>query len=202
VLQLGASVVTPTYYSLTDTYTATLSTDWNDVRGNLEESSFEPILSEYTLTTPTKFSAGAAVFLGGNGVITADVEFINYSNARYRSSVSGVSFDPENEAINTVLENVLNYRVGAEYRVKQLRLRAGYAVQQNPYASTVDVSQQTQTFSVGAGIRLQKFFTDLAWITTSGNGVFSPYIFSDSTGPRVTLDNQVSNLMLTVGFTF
>ncbi len=200
-VQLGVSFVTPTYYQLTDTYTSTVRTLWNDSRAFIEERSFQPLVSEYNLTTPMKVSLGTAVFLGGVGFITGDVEFVNYGKAKYKSDISGISFSPENEGIQEFFTSAVNYRVGAEFRYEKLRFRTGYNIQSNPVSNSI-TDLKTQTFSAGIGLRLSKFFTDLAWLTTKGDGVYRPYIFQDGLGPLVNLKNKVNTLMLTVGFTF
>jgi hypothetical protein len=201
VVQLGMSFVTPTYYQLTDSYTSVVRTLWNDSRAFIEERSEQPLVSEYSLTTPLKFSLGTAVFLGGYGFISGDVEFINYGKARYRSDISGISFTPDNEGIREFFTNTVNYRVGAEFRYEKLRFRAGYNVQSNPLTNN-DNDLKIQTISAGAGLRLKKFFTDLAWLVTKGDSFYSPYVFQDGTGPLVNLENTVKSFMVTVGFTF
>lgn len=201
VVQLGMSFVTPTYYQLTDSYTSVVRTLWNDSRAFREEKSDQPLISEYSLTTPMKFSLGAAVFMGGYGFITGDVEFVNYGKAKYQSDVSGISFSPENEGIKQFFTNTLNYRIGAEFRYEKLRFRAGYNIQSNPLKNT-GADMKTQTFSAGVGLRFSKFFTDLAWLTTKGDSFYSPYIFQDGLGPLVNLKNKLNSLMVTVGFTF
>lgn len=200
-LQLGMSLVTPTYYQLTDSYTSVVRTLWNDSRAFIEEKSELPLVSEYSLTTPMKLSLGTAVFLGGYGFIAGDVEFVNYGKAKYRSDISGISFSPDNEGIREFFTNTVNYRIGAELRYEKLRFRAGYNIQSNPLRNN-DADLNLKTISAGIGLRLNKFFTDLTWLTTTGESFYSPYLFQDGTGPLVNLNNKVNSLMLTVGFTF
>ncbi|QOI96267.1 MAG: hypothetical protein HRU69_01710 [Flammeovirgaceae bacterium] len=201
VVQLGMALVTPTYYQLTDSYTSVVRTLWNDSRAFIEEESAQPLVSEYSLTTPLKLSLGTAVFLGSYGFIAGDVEFVNYGKAKYRSDISGISFSPDNEGIREFFTNTVNYRIGAEFRYEKLRLRAGYNIQSNPLRDN-DSNLSIKTLSAGIGLRLSKFFTDLTWLTSTGESFYSPYLFQDGTGPLVKLDNTVNSLMLTVGFTF
>jgi len=201
-VQLGISLVTPTYYDLSDSYTATLSTQWNDARGVIEESSLDPIVSDYTLTTPLKFTTGAVFFFGKRGFITGDVEFINYGKAKYDSDVSGVSFNSFNKNIDYYYTNVINYRFGAEFRHSIYRLRGGYAIQNNPYNEQFGVDRSIKTISLGAGVKLTRFSIDFAWLTSKGESSFSPYVFQNGTGPVANLSNTMASAMLTVGYTF
>lgn len=202
--QLGVSVVTPTVYKLSDAYDIRLRADWNSdfVGYGFQDESSESIVSEYTFTTPWKVSAGTAIFLGKYGFITGDVEFINYAKAKYDSEISGISFSPENEDINYFYTNVVNYRVGAEVRYSIFRFRGGYNVQNNPYKSEFNVDRKITTLSAGAGVRVSKFFIDVAWLNSSSKNSFSPYVFQDGTGPVAALSNTVTSGMLTLGFTF
>lgn len=210
-LQVGASFVTPTYYQVTDSYTARVRTQWNnyDYLGtgtilNIENyESYEPVIAEYNLTTPMKLSLGTAFFISNYGFISGDVEFVNYRKAKYASDISGISFDGENDAILASYKNTINYRIGGEFRLDVLRFRAGYNVQNNPYnTSFIDTNRSIQTLSAGLGLRLTKFFIDFALLRSTGKSEYSPYVFQNNTGPLVSLNNSRTTGMLTVGFTF
>ena len=203
IMQIGVSVVTPTYYNLSDSYGARLQANWNASAGygNQDEAS-EPIISDYNLSTPFKFSSGVAFFLGKKGLITGDVEFINYNQAKYDSDTQGISFDPENDDIKFYYTNVVNYRIGAEYRFDIFRFRGGYGIQKNPYKETFDVDDKITTISAGAGVRLNKFSLDAAWLMSKNDSSYSPYVFQNGTGPVASLQNKMSSIMLTFGFTF
>lgn len=200
LMQIGVSIVTPTWYDLSDSYSARMIADWN-IRNDEDESS-EPILSEYTITTPMKLSTGVAIFLGKYGFITGDAEFVNYNKAKYDSDTPGVSFNPENEDIKFYYTDVVNYRVGAELRYNIFRVRGGYNIQNNPYKETFDIDRKITTISAGAGVRLNKFFIDAAWLGSRGESSFSQYALTNGEGPVADLSNQVNSVMLTVGFTF
>ena len=126
-VQVGVSFTTPTYYGLSETYSATMNTDWKnfDYYGdgskilNNEEAQTDIVTSDYTLTTPLKFSGGIA-FLSKYGILTGDVEFTNPAQAKYSSNTTDVSFQQENEMIKSVFKSVVNYRIGGEFRYEYL----------------------------------------------------------------------------------
>jgi hypothetical protein len=201
--QAGISLVTPTYYTISDTYSARLRADWN-IRAAQDESS-QPIISEYNIITPMKLSTGLAFFVGKYGLISGDVEFVNYGKARYNSDTPGVTFKPDNDDIQYYYTNVVNYRMGAEARLGIFRLRGGYNVQNNPYKSNFNAGGTVTTLSGGAGIKLAKFFIDGTWLTTKYNSSYSPYSVVDGNtlvGPTARLKNTLNSAMLTVGFSF
>jgi hypothetical protein len=201
--QVGVSFVTPTYYGITDTYSTRLEVTRNNT---LNEASSQPIIAEYNIITPMKFSTGLAVFAGKYGLISGDVEFVNYGKAKYDSDTPGESFKSENDDIKYYFTNVINYRIGAEARIGIVRIRGGYNLQNNPYKSTFDAGSSVSTISGGIGVKLVKFFIDGTWLNTRYNSSFNPYTVEDAdgeiVGPVARLKNTMTSAMLTVGFTF
>lgn len=204
--QAGVSLVTPTYYTLTDTYSARLRAGWDSSARSDEDISSEPIVSEYNLITPMKLSTGLAFFVGKYGVVSGDVEFVNYGKARYNSDTPGVSFKPDNNDVKYYYSNVINYRIGAEARIGIVRVRGGYNLQNNPYKNTFNLGSSVTTISGGVGVRLDKFFIDGTFLNTRYNSSYSPYTVTDANnkvvGPVARLKNTMNSAMLTVGFTF
>ena len=208
-VQVGISFVTPTYYSLTDTYTASMVTYWNNYNYLDQTNLFteqaklsEPLVSEYQLKTPLKLSVGTAFFLGSYGFITADVEFVNYSRAKYKSSIDDDFIEDFNPEINSIYKNLVNYRIGAEFRYSLFRARVGYNYQANPYKKKFNVDQKIQTISAGFGVKLNKYAIDATWLMNEGNIAYSPYSFLNNTGPIASLKNKMNSIMVTVGYSF
>jgi hypothetical protein len=209
-LQIGASYVTPTSYQSTDSYFARINTQWNNYNylgtgttlNFITDQSQQPLIAEYNLRTPMRFSLGTAFFISNKGFITGDVEFVNYSKARYNSDISGISFDFDNQAIGQLFANTVNYRVGGEFRHESLRIRAGYNLMSNPIDDSIDIDRSIKTLSFGAGYRGQKFFVDFAWLTSQWDSAYAPYAFQDSLGPVIQNSNTRNALMLTLGFAF
>lgn len=209
-LQIGASIVTPTFNRITDEYTARIDSRWN-YYGNPDEPSFPPqrdvyehfedipVISDYNLRTPLKISTGATL-ISKFGFITGSVEFVNYNKARYNNEYSD-NFDPENQAIRAAYQKVVNYRVGAEYRYDIFRVRAGYNYMADPYANDSDLDRSIKSFSGGLGVRLNSFFIDAGAVFSSTEGLRSPYS-SSFESPVAYQKFKNSNYVLTVGFTF
>lgn len=211
-IQIGASFVTPTLYTITDTYTATLSSRWNnfeyeDSNGNIiplnqvSEGFDTPLVSEYSLTTPLKFTTGIT-FISKFGFISGDVEMINYGKTRYESSEFGVDFDADNNDIKAMYTSVVNFRLGAEYRYEIFRVRAGYGLMADPYIVTEGIDRSIRTLSGGVGVRTRDFFADLALINSTTDGRRSPYVAPGKPIPDAYLDFNYLTALLTVGLTF
>jgi hypothetical protein len=211
-LQFGASYKTPTYFGITETYEASMGTNWNhfDYYGDqtkyLDNNLNDPVstdlvTADYGLVTPGRLSAGVAA-MSKIGFITADVEFVNPSNAKYKGGRHGLEFSQENSAIRSFYKSSVNYRVGAEARYKILRIRGGYNLMSNSYNSDITSNNKVTSISGGLGIRKDTFFIDFALVQSSSKNLYSPYTFSDGSGPVVSQRNKITTGMVTVGFIF
>lgn len=209
--QIGLSYTTPTYYGLTETYDASMSSRWNsfDYYGDgtkiLTDNSDDPektdlTTSDYNLTVPMRLRAGVA-FISEYGFLTADVEMTNPSRAKYRTKDSSLSFNSENADIKGAYQPVINYQIGAEFRHDIFRARAGYGVQANTFRENTNADNTISSISGGLGIRLKTFYVDLALIHgASKEFQYQPYTFADGSGPVVDLKNKTTRGVITVGF--
>jgi hypothetical protein len=217
MLQLGISYTTPTLYKLTDTYNANMSTQWNNydyyyfdpsnvlkvVTLNDESWETEELLVEYDLRTPSHLNIGGTVFFQKFGFISADVEIVNYSGAKYSSGSSGISFESDNENIKALYQTTVNYRVGGEYRYSNYRARAGFAYMPDPFKSEQNgIDRKITTISGGLGYRAEKFYVDFALVFTQGENSYRPYRVNSVDSPLVTIQSKNTLALVTVGFPF
>lgn len=205
-IQLGASFSTPTIYALTDSYQASMTTLWNnfDYYGDgtltLRERNQmfdEPVVSEYSFRTPLKFSGGFT-YIRKSGFISADIEFLNYRNARYKSD--DIDFSTDNDFIKSEYKSVVNYRLGGEYRLNEWRFRGGAGFMSDPYQRG-EFSQQQSNFSAGVGYRKKTFYVDLALVYSTVKGSRIPY-FATQFSPHAEQKFTSTTAMVTVGFPF
>lgn len=212
-LQFGVSYTTPTWYSLSENYEASMWSRWNnfDYYGDgeviLGDNSRTPeetdlLVSDYSFTAPSRLRGGVT-FLSEYGFITADVEMLNPSKAKYRSRDNSISFNPDNETIREVYQSAINYRIGAEFRKDIFRVRAGYGVQGNTLSDQMDADNSVTSVSGGLGVRTKTFYVDLAIVHSKGKEYrYHPYTFSDGSGPSAAIRDKALNGVITVGFTF
>lgn len=228
-LQLGAAITTPTRYNITDTYSASMQSSWknfdyyNDGSKflNNESSQTDVATSTYNLNTPWKFAFGASYIFGKVGLISLDVERLNYGAARYHSQTAGVSNDYDNQEISKNYTARTNVRLGGEVRVKDFRFRTGFGVMPDISSSKYNnVSNTWSTASLGVGYRKSNFYIDLAYVqtfvngnlntdkgnfsySTSGNNKGNLYIpYTTPNGPSLLYDQKATNVIATVGFIF
>jgi len=208
-LQVGASLSTPTLYSLIDTYYANMNSRWKNFEYlpgeflNNESASTDDFFSEYNLRTPTRMAAGVTAFAGKQGFVTAEIEQLNFARARYSSDVSGLTYSSDNDQIRSLYQRTTNLRLGAEYRLQEFRFRGGVAHLPDPFKTKQnDVSRSLQTFTAGVGYRTKSFFADATAGFTTGSNSYRPYRVSNPDGPLLTWRQQVTTVVFTFGFSF
>jgi len=205
-VRLGATVQTPTWYTIDDSFGESLETRYaKSVGGATQYLNDEEIYNfNYKLRTPMKLSGGIGYFFGNQGFISADVDYVDYSTINFSTA------DNENNSViadnnRDILDNyqsAVNYRVGAEYKVQNLMLRAGYGIQGSPYKNQTSVDLKTNTYSGGLGYRINNYYFDLTYQNVSNNVDQRPYTLNDGTGPVAALKNTRNNVFLTVGTRF
>ena len=209
-VNLGFTFQTPTWYAFNEEYEASMFAEYDNYEFEPEnitlgrvEALSDYIVGSYNLNTPLKIGGGATFFLGKNGFVSADIDFVDYSNSNIKSR----DFDegPDNEAIRSTYTSTLNYRFGAEFRFDVFRIRGGYAYYGDPIANS-DFDRSTNQISGGFGAKLNKFSIDLALINQRFDGLYSSYQVLDAQnnniGPVTQLENNIFTGMLTLGFSF
>lgn len=206
-VRIGISAQTPTFFSLTDeisttelnlTYIGTDSTGEDfpvTVSGALPAGEFD-----YNLTTPFRATAGLMVLLGKKGLVSADLEYVDYSAASLGSASGSINdpnvvdFSPENSEINQLFQSAINLRLGGEARMDMFRVRAGFAYHSSPLSRA---GQEYLTLQTEAGDFRELIGQDPAELAatrrldaerlffTLGAGIRQPNFFLD-----VSLVNQ------------
>ncbi|GAA0879058.1 hemin receptor [Algoriphagus jejuensis] len=210
-LNLGFIFQTPTWYSLNEEYEAGMTANYNnyyfeqeDVTLGRQDAISDLVISNYGLNTPLKIGGGATFFIGKNGFISADLDWVDYSAGRINSN----DFDegPDNMVIKNTYASTINYRVGGEARFDILRVRAGYAYFGDPYAQSPGVDQSTQQISGGIGIKLRAVTIDFALFNQKYDGLYRSYQVLDENdnnyGPTTEMKNSITSGVMTVGFSF
>lgn len=210
LLRIGASVTTPTVYTINDSYDAFMSADWNnffygdliggDTTLNYTEASSARVVSKYTLSTPLKASIGTSVFLGKIGFVTADIDYLDYRNIWLNAT--DFSMEADNNFIRDNFNQALNLKAGVEIRLNVIRLRAGYAINGVPLDADITYRSPNQRFSGGAGLRLNNFFADLTVMNMQLNKSYTPYSLDDNRQPEVKVITNNFSGLLTLGYKF
>ena len=164
-IRVGLAYHSPTWYwQLRDTWYTTTYADlgWTD-----PSSASSPTGSyQYKLTTPMKFLADVGVLIGKKGSVSFEYEHLNYTKAKFDSP----SYDylSENSDIKDYFRASDNFRLGTEWRLGIVDLRAGYAYYGNPYSRNLNNGSRT-SYSGGVGFHFGKFLLDAAYVYSKMN---------------------------------
>jgi len=205
-LTIGVTAMTPTWYNLTNDYKdyfgiTNYLTDGTD---NSDESPSDPVYYDYNLRTPYKLSAGLAYIFEAGGLLSADIDYVDYASMSMSSS--DASYDQDfNDGIADTYTNAVNVRVGGEYMIApQFMVRAGYGYMGSPY-SDESIDYSGQTVSGGLGYRINNVYVDLTYQNFQRSYNMIPYLLDDAAGqysPVVEVKNQRHNVLLSVGLKF
>lgn len=193
-LRIGGALHTPTFFKMEDDFTSEMDTDLSD---DQETHSFDAYGEyNYEITTPFKAIGSAAVMIKQMGLISVDYEYVDYSTAR----LDGVDYDffDENQAVASRYKATSNIRLGGEFHMGPMFLRAGYAIYGSPYESgEVNEDQVYTAISGGLGYRTSGFYMDLAVVNS---GFDQKYFLYNQNSADIT--NKRTMVMATVGFRF
>lgn len=200
-VRLGAAIHSPTFYSLEDSYSNSLTYNYTNADGPFTDDADSPDgLSEYKLRTPWRYLGSAGVIIGKAGFLTGEVDYADYAKNRFRYENDFKSAEQElNDSISFQMTDALNIRLGGELVYDIFRFRGGFGLHYSPYLNDDTVNN---SFSAGLGIRGQSFFLDVAFRRFQYKETYVPYLTSRA--PQQFVDNDVNRdqLLLTLGFKF
>ena len=134
IVRVGGSYQSPTWYRLEDEFSQRINSDLADDEINFIDFNIVNLFERYTVKTPSKLTGSIAVIFAKDGLLSFDYGYQDFSNAELRPT-SDPSFQTVNNQISNTLGAVSTFRLGGEYRVKQISLRAGYRFEQSPYTN-------------------------------------------------------------------
>ena len=211
-LRVGASIQTPTFLKLNDLHSTTLTNVKFPVTGDSTALSTIPNTVVYDVTLPFRATGGATLLLGKYGLLTGDVEYVGYSQARFKTTNGSfnANVNEGNSAITTTYRNVVNVRLGAEGKFNILRARLGYARSANPYLNSA-LNRTQNYFTAGLGVRTKFCFVDLAGVYLSARDQYQPYTLASAEvgmpavtrkAPTINITNNRFTASLTLGVLF
>lgn len=201
-VRVGLSYESPTWNKLNDELRQSLySTGYNF--GNPPNPSLSVtdidsndfiVYRTYKLRTPGKITGSFAYVFNKQGLISLDYGYKDYSNIEY-----SIEEDSRNELINSDISNELKgvseIKLGGEYKIERLSLRAGYRFEGSPYKDKTTVGN-LNGYSAGLGYNFGGTRADLSYAYTKRNsqqGFFSQG-FTD--GAKINSINNTVSLTL------
>ena len=215
--RIGLAIHTPTFYDISESYNATLTTDIyyyeNSYKQTLSDNLDPSYLNyDYRLRTPWKFNVSAGTTFEGMVAVGAEYEYQDYGTTKMED-MDGFTLGGESSVKNN-LTGVHTLRLGMEARIApQFSLRAGYnysssAFEKGAYRVLSSYGTQTEydntldqnTFTFGLGYRGSVIYADMAYKCDMLKSDFYP--FDDIDLPATKVDNTRHQLLFTLGAQF
>ncbi len=191
--RVGLGLQTPTAFNLRDFYQVGM-TMTQDSGAQYTKEGAEG-LYQYKLRTPFRATLGALAIFEKKGLISADVDYMDYTQANLSDNFNTSIFVAANRAVSKLGNaKAINFRVGGELRSNEYYLRAGYANfasfwnsegEKYDDLSTYEATNGTfqvknfrsnrQCLTLGGGYREEEFYLDLAILYQMDNLKYNLY---------------------------
>lgn len=197
LVRVGLAFHTPTIMRLEDAYLTYLESDFESVAYEVESPSGE---FEYTLVTPWKFLANAAVLLNEYGFLAVEYSLSDPGKAKYRfkADIPGIQEEENlrNEDIAGTYTWQHHLKTGVEVKLSPVRLRAGF---QYVSSGLIGDGDGRFIYSGGLGYRGKHFFIDGAYSYATESAEYYPYEGGGVTSGPAALDRKRSQITFTLG---
>lgn len=220
--RIGLAVHTPTYWSMTTSYNADVSSRFSS--GFQAYNQTTTATYDWQLRSPWKLMVGVAGVIGGRGIISADYEYQAYNGMSTRDA-GGTEFDLFTGDIKDYFKASNTIRLGGEFRVTpQFSIRAGYSytasnIKEDVKNSNLEIytsgtnpaytfDSNTQYITCGLGYRFSGFYADLAYVYKHRESTYHAFTsFKDydgywTDGPSAKVTDGNSQLVFTIGYRF
>ena len=218
-MRLGLAVHTPTFYRLTDRYSASITTNTESYNGIQTQSSDiftggQDAEFAYWMFTPYRIMASASYVLREiedirkqKGFLTADIEYVNYKASSYTTDPDGDNSQNTkdylkslNGAIDNAYKGTFNFRAGGELKFTTIMARLGMAYYGNPYKNLAGEKGNRFQLTGGLGYRNKGMFIDFAYVHNMGKDVHFAYRLQNRPFSGASLKQTGGNAIVTLGF--
>jgi hypothetical protein len=199
-VRLGFAYESNTWYKLYDETSQKLVTVSSNNTGELPPRPVDPqiinVFEPYKLQTPGKWTGSFAYVFGKNGLVSVDYTIKDYGNTKFKPTNDSY-FRGVNSTMSNQLTNSSEVRVGAEYKIKLLSLRAGYRYEQSPYKNSTTIGD-LNSYSGGLGYNFGATKVDLSYSYAQRNS--QQAFFSQGFTDGANLNTKFNNISLTLLF--
>lgn len=199
-VRLGLAYESSTWYTLTDELSQSLVAVSSNSGGELPSDVVDPqiinVYEAYKLQTPSKLTGSFAYVFGKSGLISVDYALKDYSNTKFKPE-NDPYFNVLNSDMDSMLDATGELRIGAEYKIEALSLRAGYRYEQSPYKNALTIGDLTG-YSAGLGYSFGSTKVDLAYSYAKRN--FQQGFFNQGFTDGASIDAINNNVSLSLLF--
>jgi hypothetical protein len=194
-MRLGLAIHTPTRYALKEDFSTVV------INGDMPNRRFRSGVStfDYSIRTPMKVIGSLGFVFDRKALLSFEYEMVDYSKMRVNDDLyyyaESNDFIQDNYGMGGVL------RIGGEYRLDAVSLRAGYNYTMVPYENNSERNFSGHTFSAGLGFQVGTATIDLAFVRALQSYNMSPY--PGMPNDFYNKNNAINDMfMVTVGWRF
>lgn len=198
-LRVGLSYNSPTWYRISDEtsqYLATTRIENGSSINQIVNPNVINIYEDYKLRTPGKVTGSLAYVFGKKGLLSFDYSVKDYSGVTFRPTTDSY-FSSLNNQINNQLDSAASYRLGGEYRLKQLSFRGGYRFEESPYRDA-NFFGDLSGYSLGLGYSFGNFNIDFAYSHAQRD--INYQLYSVGLTDTAQIQSKFDDFMLTFAF--
>jgi hypothetical protein len=201
-LRVGASISTPTWMYIKDTWDEIINARYSD---GYSSEILSPVGEyNYRINTPFRWNIGGSYVFGKIGLVSIDYEGANYSSIIMMTEDGNErEFNNENAYIKDAYQSAYTLRAGAEIRpVPGIALRAGYTKYGNPEKN---IGYESQFISGGAGFSGKSgMFLDIAFQKRLADTEYYSFYqdYTNHPAPIGSHDLTGWKLLMTIGLRF
>lgn len=195
--KIGFSVHTPTSFRLTDSEQKTLDATIEYIEGTFTNMySSNPYYPDYKILTPLRINTGVSFLIMRQALLAVDYEFVDYGSAQLSST--DYNFNTENRDISNNFKGAHSVKIGAEYRLGMVALRAGGFYYGSPYAKeTINKDASILGYTAGIGFKSGITYFDISFSNLIDDYKISPYGYENA-----NIKNTNTKVAATLGFRF
>ena len=150
-MRVGLAYESPTWYEITDKLSQGISSVSSNATGELPTVTVNPriinVYDPYQLRSPGKWTGSFGYIYKKTGLFSIDYSIKDYGNIAF--SPNG-DYSDVNSEIKNKLGLATELRIGGEFRIKALSLRAGYRNEKSPYINKTTIGD-LKGYSAGFG---------------------------------------------------
>jgi hypothetical protein len=198
-LRLGLTYESPTWYTITEETSQSLSTIRSEVEAdntiainqNLNPNVIN-VFEDYKIQTPSKITGSGALVFKKVGLLSFDYSIKDYSSIRFKPG-NDPHFIEQNSILANTLDQVISYRIGTEILQNRISYRAGYRFEESPKGIT---NQNLKGYSLGLGYKINNSRIDLSFEKFSLSDTYQ--MFDAGFLGNINLNKQNSIIKLSV----
>lgn len=197
--RVGLAYNSPTWYRISDEtsqYLATTRLEGGSSVNQVVNPRVINVYEEYKLQTPGKITGSLAYIFGKKGLLSFDYSVKDYSNSKFKPT-SDTYFSAINNDINSSLKSAATYKIGGEYRYKQISFRGGYRYEESPYDDD-NFFGDLNGYSAGLGYSFGNLNLDLAYSYAKRD--INHKLYNVGLTDTALVQSKFSDFVLTLGF--